>query len=509
MKRQRTLIIIIAAVFALIIAGYFAIVRPFTAHDNDPEETTAPETEEGEDLGVSNRFFMFTSLTREDVASIYVHNEYGEFTFVSDEGDTFKLEGHDNLFIDKELFAKLVSVSTYTLSKTKINSAITEEKLEEFGLLNPQAYWIITAKDGTKFKVDVGDKLLTGGGYYCKFEGRNSVYVLGSDVGKTILVPVEKYITPVLVAGVSKDNFFDVTNFTVFSYADPICRIKKVPKKDQKNPNAMAECIMDYPTNYHVNSSLFYDTVYDQYVGDLLAEYCYKIDADDSDYEEVGLDVPAHTIAFEYGDVRYMMMFSEQTPEKTYYVVSNLFPDVIGVVEAEDFKYLETTLLDWVDSYLFQEYITDVSSITVSSDKVDAKFMLSHFANEKGEDDFNLTANGKPKTADNVLNFRQYYKSFLAIAIYDYVKNDEYCKLSEEEIEALAADTEAADLTFTCKKLDGETITFRFYRYSTRHSLVTINGVGEFYILTDLVQKIENDTVRILNNETVTAFDKS
>ena len=36
-----------------------------------------------------------------------------------------------------------------------------------------------------------------------------------------------------------------------------------------------------------------------------------------------------------------------------------------------------------------------------------------------------------------------------------------------------------------------------------------VNGVGEFYVLTDLVKKIENDTERILKGETVTAFDKN
>ena len=64
-------------------------------------------------------------------------------------------------------------------------------------------------------------------------------------------------------------------------------------------------------------------------------------------------------------------------------------------------------------------------------------------------------------------------------------------------------------MTFTATTLSGEEKVYRFYPYSTRHSFVTVDGVGEFYVLTDLVKKIENDTVRILNGEEVTAFDKS
>ena len=76
-------------------------------------------------------------------------------------------------------------------------------------------------------------------------------------------------------------------------------------------------------------------------------------------------------------------------------------------------------------------------------------------------------------------------------------------------MEALIADKSNAYLTFEYTTLSGDTTTLAFYQYSTRHSLVTINGVGEFYVLTDLIKKIENDTVRILVGETVTAFDKN
>ena len=76
-------------------------------------------------------------------------------------------------------------------------------------------------------------------------------------------------------------------------------------------------------------------------------------------------------------------------------------------------------------------------------------------------------------------------------------------------MEALAADEANAFLTVSYTTNSGDTGTLGFYRYSTRHSLVTVNGVGEFYVLTDIVQKIENDTLRVLNGETVTAFDKN
>ena len=79
MKRQKILIIVLLSLFVLLLAGYFFVIRPLT----EPEkvETVAPETEAGEALGSGDRFFLFGSLSRSDIAQIEVENEYGTFAF--------------------------------------------------------------------------------------------------------------------------------------------------------------------------------------------------------------------------------------------------------------------------------------------------------------------------------------------------------------------------------------------------------------------------------------------
>ena len=91
----------------------------------------------------------------------------------------------------------------------------------------------------------------------------------------------------------------------------------------------------------------------------------------------------------------------------------------------------------------------------------------------------------------------------------DYIVNDEYCKMTEEELKAYCEDENNVYLTFSYKTLEGKETVMKFYKYSSRHSAATINGVGEFYVVTDLITKIANDTDRILNGETVIAFDKN
>ncbi|KAA5651648.1 DUF4340 domain-containing protein, partial [Pseudomonas aeruginosa] len=59
---------------------------------------------------------------------------------------------------------------------------MSDEALDEYGLKEPQASWTVQSKSGKAYRVYVGDRLLTGGGYYCMFEGRRSVYVLGTEI---------------------------------------------------------------------------------------------------------------------------------------------------------------------------------------------------------------------------------------------------------------------------------------------------------------------------------------
>ena len=267
---------------------------------------------------------------------------------------------------------------------------------------------------------------------------------------------------------------------------------------------------MTYPTAYYPNTSMYYELIY-KFMG-FTADGCVKIGATDADYEKYGLDDPAHVIFFDYNGNNYRMYFSALTDGR-YYAFSNLNPDVIGFVEAENAEFLEYELIKWIDPYLFQEYINLVDTISVSADGVSANFKITHIPIEGATDEKNekisVNANGAGLSEKASENFRQYYKNLLAIAVVDYCKNDEYCPLTQEELEKLAKDTEKAYLTFSYKTLAGKTETFRFYRYSNRHSLATIDGVGEFYVPTDQIDKIKNDTLRILSGEEVTAYSKN
>jgi len=51
-------------------------------------------------------------------------------------------------------------------------------------------------------------------------------------------------------------------------------------------------------------------------------------------------------------------------------------------------------------------------------------------------------------------------------------------------------------------------LVIRFYQYSERRSFMTINGEGEFYVLSSFVEKLMADADRVLNQELIEASSK-
>lgn len=506
MKRQKILLVCLAAVFCLLIVGYIFIVRPMVTPE-PPKEEDPLETEAGEDV-LGDRFFMFGDLETEDIAKIEVENEHGGFTFVRNSSDKFIIEGYERVPYDENMFASLMSLTTYTLSKTKVATGADEAKLAEYELTEPKASWTVTTKNGEEHTVYVGGRLITGGGYYCMYEGRRSVYVLGTEVESAVLTPVESYVNPVICAAISQEDFYMVDDFTVYTGKDKLFSLRLVDDDEKINKEALAEVIMDYPTAYYPDSPYYYEILY-QYMG-FIGDSCYKLGVTDEDMVQTGLNSPAHTITFKYNGTEYAMYFSEKGEDGMYYVLSNIYPEFIAKISAESVEYLEFKLIDWIDAGLFQQYITNISEMSVKCDGVDVTFHLDHSLSADGSIQIlDVTANGKRFSEEEVSNFRQYYKSFLAIAVEDYILADEYCTMTEEELEAYYEDEANVYLTFSYKTTEGKETVMKFYRYSTRHSAATVNGEGEFYVVTDLITKIANDTKRVLNGEKVTAFAKN
>lgn len=215
------------------------------------------DTEDTEVFQLKSRLQIFPHITKANLMSVEVHNTHGSFTFLRmnattgepDASEEFALKESPTTLFDQNTFATLyVSAgNALTLLKLQDPDANGNGMFEEYGLVaetrideNGEEYWyepsyyIVTAVDGTKHKIIVGDRVIPNqftasdgtsvslGGYYVQyvsFNGdtevkRNAVYVLDQNT-QLMLSPIEDFITPLLTYPMTSTDYYNVENFKI------------------------------------------------------------------------------------------------------------------------------------------------------------------------------------------------------------------------------------------------------------------------------------------------------
>ncbi len=509
-KKQKTLIIVFGALFLVLLVLYLAVIRPLTTVEDDGTVTQELLPGEVQVTAKTTNIYIFEPIQRSSIQSIKVENEYGGYTIYRDAADTFQLEGCLGLSFDQELFSSLVVSAGTPTAMMRVAVDLTDEQLAEYGLDDPQASWTVTTTTGEEFTMYVGDELVTEGGYYVKYADRDAAYIVSTTLADTILQPAKALLTPLLTAGMSQNDYFYVDDFTVWHGEDLFVHIQRVPDEEKQNPDAITEIKMTYPlpegggngVYYEANDSLYYEILYNFIA--LQGESVECLLPTDEELEEYGLAEPKYTIAYTFEDYQFFIFVSEQQKDGSYYAVSNLFGYALVCKVSNDMLYwLEGDTFTWIFPTPFFVNITEVARITLKNDDIDVDYRLTHSVDEDQTAVLDVLEVNSGTAIPNaeVKNFREYYKTMLNIT------NQEYALLSAEDREALTADDSRLVLTMTYENTDGDEYEYKFYQYyetstgklSTGKIFVVVNGAGEFYTTNDLVEKVVNDTSRVLN----------
>ncbi len=220
--------------------------------------------------GASGRLLMFKQMTYDQfstsdqsriIKSIEISNEHGGYTFLRDENMNFVIKGREDLSYNRESFASLAVACGYTLSMDTLKSPKLLDSgkvdLSEYGLTDEErekteldddgneitvrytykpAVYTITAMTGEYHTVIIGDPIVSGEGYYAKYEGgmvldgngslvpveaRDRIYILGkSGISDILLRPIEALVTPMIIYPMAQNSYFDVSNFKVSTNID-------------------------------------------------------------------------------------------------------------------------------------------------------------------------------------------------------------------------------------------------------------------------------------------------
>lgn len=516
-KKQKTLIIVLGSLFLVMLIAYFAVIRPLTAVTDDG--TVEQELLPGEVAvtAKTTNIYIFEPIKRSSIQSIEVSNEFGGYKIYRDASDTFQLEGCLGLSFNQELFSSLVVTTGTPTAMMRVAVDLTDEQLAEYGLDNPQASWTVTKTTGEKFTIYVGDELITEGGYYVRFDGRDAAYIMSTTLADTVLKPANTLIQPLLTAGMSQNNYFNVSEFSVWHGTDLFVHVIRVPDDEKKNPDAITEARLTYPlpegggngVYYEVNDNLYFQILYNFIALEGDSVECFM--PTDDDLAKYGLAEPKYTISYTFEDYQFIIFTSEQQKDGSYYAVSNLYGyNIVCKVAGDKLNWLEGDTFTWIFPTPFFVNITEVARITLKNDKIDVDFRLTHSVDDSSAavlDVLEVNSNTSIPNAE-VKNFREYYKTMLNIT------NQEYALLSAEDRAALTANDNRLVLTMTYENNNGETFEYKFYQYyetstgklSGGKIFVVVNGAGEFYTTNDLVDKVVNDTSRVLNGLDIDAY---
>lgn len=494
------------------------------------------DTEDGEDVSDYNRLMIYPRIKPADIRTIRVTNSYGTFIFDRDNQNKVYLKNQNGSVFDEELFAYLQSVCGNTTVMQKISAAALEKYgFEEYGLDDPSATITVTASSGKKHVLHVGNPIVSGNGYYVRLEGRNTVYIVNTYIGKTALVPIETYVSPVLGYPVTSNNYMLVENFVVASHSydaegnlslssDVALTYRDLAERQGTEFETLPYKMTDPAMAGYIPSADAVTLVMRPFIS-MSNVTLIKLNPSEANLAEYGLDRPVKSIHYEMTTtdetgkpyyVKNYIYISQITENGTYYARS----EVLGGSDKTDLKPLagynqivevprsffpamEWTSLDWVQDDYFQLNITICEQLEFIAPDYHVTFRIApQDTNKDGKADdilAYLEKSGDDKKLETN-NFKTLYLNLLGGKLFGTAD------LSDEETAAIIADESRHILTWKMKtSTTNIERTYSYYWLAESKALLTIDGHGEFYVLTSAVNKTVQDAIDVANGIKITA----
>lgn len=386
------------------------------------------------------------------IASIEVHNSNGSYTFLRDGNGNFVILGNEDAPYSKESFAQLAVACGYTLSTRRLKNPVRlsdgSVDYAEYGLAGEirervetdengnevtveyeytPAWFEITTLTGESHKVTVGDATVTGTGYYARYEGRDTIYVIGSNgISELLMGRIESFITPMIVYPMELTNYFNVADFRIFDKIDYNAIYTALSEKFGADDTASEEFLKEYERLFALHSHKVCDFYYSElgerqgsmyaytpYISNLEYAGGYYLNSDNVDImlqgfyqtefleviklspsqeelEEYGLANAPYVVGFlfktanEKGETVYVENFvdiSYKTDEGVFYAYSSVYDMIVSVSESS-FAFLEWNETYWFDDSFVQHSISNIESVLIESPAFKTEFEIEDSASK-------------------------------------------------------------------------------------------------------------------------------
>ncbi len=491
----------------------------------------AVDTDDGESVSEYNRLLIFPRVESAALKSLRVTNEHGSYTFER-KNDKVVLSGFETVAYDQNSYAYLASLcGNMVVMDGGRFPAKTVEKygLAEYGLDKPKATFTLTSTAGKVYTVNVGNPVVSGNGYYVQFAGRNTVYIVNSYYSM-LLEPIESYITPLLTYGVNTNNYPEVQNFRVYDYsydesgtptASLVTALTFWPYEERENTEYQTQSykMIDEELLAYVPESTAVTSTMER-LATLENAAVVKLGVTDKALADRGLDKPTKLLSYDFTatengktyHLRNRFWFSSITERGTYYVYPEveisedgktylplLALDFILELSPASLPFMGWDKIDWVEEYYFHINIMLMEQMEI--DTPEGKITFDFTVGKDDVERITASMNGETRNV-NVAQFKELYRHMLYGVLFDEAGR------SREELDALAQKPDKWQLSFRVKtkstdKTSGIDNTYSFYYLGDSESYLTINGGGEFYVLTTSVNTTIDYALRLWRGESI------
>ena len=403
---------------------YFAAIAPLLR----AEENYVPTLFDGE-VYQNKSIYILRQYERSEIKSVEIKNEkehYKLSAYESNGSILFAIDGSEHIALSNEQVSALlgdvrVLVTNSPAGQERVNEKATEEDLSHYGLdeASDPSWFEVTLVDGSSYRIYVGNALTTSKGYYVILEGRKNtvtnedgtvseydiVYALQSGLSSTVLTESSFLVSTTLAPAYGND-IYNTSNFSLARIGSSGERevIIQVGLVEEQGISAASQTYqMLYPKSYLINEDVYGSDVLMQLLSvtaDSIVAYGESV-YDPEVYEKFGLDIDKERIetatdhnyalllfncadpdSENYSEKASLLYFSKKFTDidgvEYYYVYSPSY-EVIGKVQAESFAFVEWSVANFTNPYMYFEYFTSTEYFELISERdgIDLRFTIT------------------------------------------------------------------------------------------------------------------------------------
>ncbi|MBR5528504.1 MAG: DUF4340 domain-containing protein [Clostridia bacterium] len=468
---KKSLILACVGVLAAIILAVVYFVLLNTDGEKTPDDSQNTATQYGNIVEVEESELYSLSVSRAGVPQyrIYRHMATDELVLEGYEGNPYSTD-----------FTSAISAACDLYIMEEIEAPLADI---EYGIKGEESPYVIniSTTNGTHTTLYVGDELVAGNGYYCRMQGDDKVYGIISTTSKLFKSNYD-LLSKALAYPLESTKYHYTEKFTLNKDLREFVSVEFVPESERAKGDAFGAYKMTCPAGYTPA-----DVNYDKVLKSLItpsADSIVTTEITPENLEKYGFTVPSYELYYTLDGVKRSIYFGNRTEDGLIYVLSADFGFIGLASVANRFPFLDWELVDFINPALFGMNIDYISRITVAGKGASNTYSLSGKGKEL------VVTDEKSGNAVDTHNFRQFYRVLLMTEMEGYAEN---------------RSTDDWMLTFTIETTAGKIYEYKFYRISTRKCYYTVNGVGEFFVSIDDVEKILSDSEKLASGIKINA----